>query len=114
MASSKTTSRTPRAGARFGTSHPSTQMLVAGVIAEAVAIVAGILGWVLTTGSPSGAMTVLLVGTVVSVVASALAGILALVGLFRYSRHTVAFALLLLASILFNPITGFMLIAMFA
>lgn len=98
--------------------HPrmlaSTQMFLVGSIAEVLAVLTGLLAIFVSLGSPSTTMAIFLVCIVLSIIASALAGILALVGLLRYSRLTGWNILLLLISIIFNPAVWLGLLALTA
>lgn len=90
---------------------PSTQMFIAGAVCMVVSLITLAVGFLANFSSPSTTLTVFLVCIVVSVIAAALAGILALVGLFKYRRMMVWNVVLLVASIIFNPLVWLGIIA---
>lgn len=83
---------------------PSTQTFVAGAIAEGIAILMLLISVFVTVGSPTAVMATLLVSSILGIIASTLAMILAVVGMVRYRRMFGWNVLLLIASIVFNPL----------
>lgn len=92
----------------------STQMLVAAAVTEAVAVLALVLAFVVNIGSPSAVLATFLGFMGLSVIAATLAFILALVGLVRFSRHSVWFLVVIAISVLANPVLWFFLIGYFS
>lgn len=92
--------------------RPATQMFVVGAVAELVALVMLALALFSGVGSTSTIIATFLVCIVLSIIASALAGILALVGLVKYRRMTGANIALLAVSIIFSPVLWLGLIAL--
>ena len=83
---------------------PSTRLLVLALglwVASVVLLVLGFLGG--NTGSNEAVLAFFLVCMIVSVIASALASFLALFGLFKYRRRKIVNLLLLIVSVLTNP-----------
>ncbi len=92
----------------------STQMLIAAAVTETVAVLALVLAFVVNVGSPSTVLATFLGFMTVSVLAASLAFLFALVGLVRYSRHGLWFLLVLVVSVLANPVLWFFIIGYLA
>lgn len=92
----------------------STQMLIASAATEGLAVLTLVLAFVVNVGSPSTVLATFLGFMAVSVIAATLAFVLALVGLLRYARHTAWFIMILVVSVLANPVLWFFLIGYFS
>lgn len=92
---------------------PSTQMLIAAVVTEVVAVLSLVLAFTVNVGSPSTVLATFLGLMIVSVLAATLAFILALTGLIRYSRYGSWFLSVLVVSVLANPVLWLFLIGTF-
>lgn len=92
----------------------STQMLIAAAVTEGVAVLTLVLAFVVNVGSPSTVLATFLGFMAISVVAATLAFVLALVGLLRFARHTLWFIVILVVSVLANPVLWFFLIGYFS
>lgn len=103
------------ASARSSSPRPqSTQTLIAAAIAEGLALISVILAFTINVGSPSTVLATLLGFSTLSVICSALAFGLALVGLFRFVRHRIWFALILALSVLANPLSWLFVLSLAA
>lgn len=91
----------------------STQMLIAAVVTEVVAVLSLVLAFTVNVGSPSTVLATFLGFMIVSVLAATLAFILALTGLIRYSRHGRWFLTVLVVSVVANPVLWFFLLGAF-
>lgn len=98
--------RTPRS--------QSTQTLIAAIVTEGIALISFVLAFAVNIGSPSAVLATLLGFMILSVLAAALAFILALVGLIRFSRHSGGFIAVMVVSVLANPVLWFFLIGYFS
>lgn len=92
----------------------STQTLIAAVISEGIALISLVLAFGVNIGSPSTVLATLLGFMVLSVLAAALAFILALVGLLRFSRHSGGFIAVMVVSVIANPVLWFFIIGYFS
>lgn len=92
----------------------STQTFIAAVVTEVISLISLVLAFAVNIGPPSTVLATLLGFMVLSVLAAALAFILALVGLIRFSRHTGGFIAVMVVSVLANPVLWFFIIGSFA
>lgn len=92
----------------------STQTFIAAVVTEVISLISLVLAFAVNIGSPSTVLATLLGFMTLSVLAAALAFILALVGLIRFSRHTGGFIAVMVVSVLANPVLWFFIIGSFA
>lgn len=109
--SSQTTDSSSRASSRWGSLKSSTQMFLVALIVQVIATVLSLIAVYGSLSSPSGTLTLFLVCLVGSIIASALVMILTVVGLFRYRHMTLWNALLLIFTVVTNPVVVLALLA---
>lgn len=87
--------------------RPSSQMLVAASIALAISVAMLLVAIFFATSSPTTTLTVFLIALALGTLAAFLAALLAVVGLIKHREHTLGLSLILVASVLLNPLTAF-------
>lgn len=107
------TKKSKAAGVR-GKKPQSTQTFIAAAVTEAVAVLALVLAFVVNVGSPATVLSTFLGFMALSVIASTLAFVLALVGLLKFARHSGGFMAVLVMSVLANPVLWLFLLGTFA
>lgn len=95
----------------WGALRPSTQMFMVALITQVVATGMTVLAFWGSLSTLADTLSLFLVCFVVSVIASTLVMILTVVGLFRYRRMTVWNILLLVFSLVTNPVLILALLA---
>lgn len=91
---------------------PAGQMLIAASIAESISLLMLLIAFFVTAESTSIVVVSFMVALVLGSLAAFLAAMLAIVGLVRYRQHTVWLSLILLAAIIINPLTFFMILVL--
>lgn len=92
----------------------STQTFIAAVVAEAVALVGLVLAFAVNVGPPSAVLATFLGFLTLSIVASSLAFVLALVGLLKFARHSAGFMVVLALSVVASPILWLFILGTYA
>lgn len=91
---------------------PAGQMLIAASITESISLLMLLIAFFVTAESTSIVVVSFMVALVLGSLAAFLAAMLAIVGLVRYRQHTVWLSLILLAAIIINPLTFFMILVL--
>lgn len=88
-------------------------MALVAAVTEGLAVLTLVLAFVVNVGSPSAVLATFLVLIVLSLVCSAVAMILGVVGLVKYARYQWVFVLVIVASVVLNPLVWLGVLALF-